>query len=215
MIRFNDRSQVGAFTLIEMIIAITVFTIFIGFVMSTYLSFHRAQQEAALTRSLLLESEATFGLLVDSLKSQMIDYDRYAGEDSSSSDAQFRIAEKFYFGVLDSSDTLITDTLYLIDADGVQTAYVWDEDEETLSLQTENEDGGLDIDLLHSEGINASFVSFEIFPDVDPYDSENTSDDDLQFQPIVQLVMAFSMPGRVRDEVTVDLQTSVTSRFYQ
>ena len=53
-----DKRQKAAFTLIEMIIAITVFTIFIGFAISAYLTFHRADQDALTNRSLLMESEA-------------------------------------------------------------------------------------------------------------------------------------------------------------
>ena len=200
-----------AFTLIEMVIAITVFTIFTGFVMASYLTFHRAQQESAITRSLILETESTMDLMTDSLKEYMIDYDRYADLDPSSADVLYGLVKGAYFGLLDSSDSLVTNMLYLIAGDGTQLSFVWDEYDGELRMQ----EGDGDEILLHSEEFTASFVSFEIFPDVNPYESENISDDDVQFQPIVQVNLSLSAPGRIRDEVVVDLQTSITSRFYQ
>jgi prepilin-type N-terminal cleavage/methylation domain-containing protein len=209
--RFFNVSSSNAFTLIEMVIAITVFTIFIGFVMATYLTFHRAQQEAAITRNLILEAESTLGLLTDSLQENMIDYDRYAADDPSRADALYNLVRDAHFGLLDGSDALVTNTLYLVGSDGAEIAFFWDEENGELGMQ----EGEGDLILLHSEGVSASYVGFEIFPDVNPYESENISDDDVQFQPIVQVNLSLSAPGRIREEVIVDLQTSITSRFYQ
>jgi hypothetical protein len=56
-------------------------------------------------------------------------------------------------------------------------------------------------------------VNFRIFPDENPYD--DPSKDAIQYQPTVQIKITFSLPGRIQEEVTVDFQTSITSRFYQ
>ena len=42
---------------------------------------------------------------------------------------------------------------------------------------------------------------------------ENRGQDDLQYQPIIGIDLVGSLPGRVRDVLSVDLHTSVTSRF--
>ncbi len=212
--RFLSKSSkeeaVEAFTLIEMIIAITVFTIFIGFAMATYLTFHRAQQEAAVVRSLTLEAESTFDLVTEALRENMIDYGRYADEDPSAGDILYEAVYSHY-GFLSMNDTNVTNTLYLIGVDGTQLAFEWDDGEGIFTMQVGDEEPIQ----LHADGIAASFIGFEIFPHVDPYESENISEDDFQFQPIVQVAMTFSAPGHVRDEVELELQTSITSRFYQ
>lgn len=180
----------SAFTLIEMIIAITVFTIFIGFSISAYLTFHRADQEALTTRTLIMSAQGVMSALSDTIRESSIAYD--------------------------SLSMLSTSELHLLSADGdVETVYVWDSVEETLSMQTFDSAGDplTDAVLLHSENTTVSYVSFSIFPSENPRD--NPTEDALQYQPFVTIDLSFSMPGRVREEVTMDLHTSVTTRFYQ
>ncbi|MEK9159418.1 MAG: type II secretion system protein [Patescibacteria group bacterium] len=180
----------SAFTLLEMIIAITVFTIFIGFAISTYLMFHRADQEALAMRSLMLETQGTMDLISDAVKENTIDYAYY-------------------------NDGLSSDVLALRSPDGqTETVFIWDEEVETLSLFTidENDVASSPV-LLHSETTRVPYVHFRIFPDKNPY--ENSTEEAIQYQPTVQMEITFSMPGRVQEEITVDFQTSITSRFYQ
>lgn len=203
-----------AFTLLEMIIAITVFTIFIGFAISTYLMFHRADQEALAMRSLMLETQGTMDLIADAVKENTIDYAFYSEDLDSDILANVRtdLFTNFDFA---NSHTITDSTLALRSPDGQsETVFIWDEDEETLSLFTIDENSVASTPvLLHSETTRVPYVNFRIFPDENPY--ENSTDDAIQFQPTVQIEITFSMPGRVQEEVTVDFQTSITSRFYQ
>lgn len=203
-----------AFTLLEMIIAITVFTIFIGFAISTYLMFHRADQEALAMRSLMLETQGTMDLIADAVKENTIDYAFYSEDLDSDILANVRtdLFTNFDFA---NSHTITDSTLALRSPDGQsETVFIWDEEEETLSLFTIDENSVASTPvLLHSETTRVPYVHFRIFPDENPY--ENSSDDAIQFQPTVQIEITFSMPGRVQEEVTVDFQTSITSRFYQ
>ncbi len=212
------KSQ-GAFTLIEMTISITVFTIFLGFSMSTFLTFHRAQQEAATTRSMMLEMESVMTLLTEDLKTHKLDYDYYdvdKGFDTLRAPGQSLLSRLS----LATSDGLMTNTLALETADGGQMIFDWDDVEEDLTVQIfdaagDELDGYLQPINLNSVESRVSHVSFNIFPSKDPYDPINSKEDDLQYQPIVQVNMTFARPGRVRPEVQLDLQTSITSRFYQ
>jgi len=203
-----------AFTLLEMIIAITVFTIFIGFSISTYLMFHRADQEALATRSLMLETQGTLDFITDAVKENTIDY-AYYNEDSSEdilSGVRSDLFTNFDFG---NSHSINDSTLALRSADGkTETVFIWDEEAETLSLFTIDEEGTESVPvLLHSETTSVPYVNFRIFPDENPYD--DPSKDAIQYQPTVQIKITFSMPGRIQQDVTVDFQTSITSRFYQ
>jgi prepilin-type N-terminal cleavage/methylation domain-containing protein len=194
----------SAFTLVEMILAITIFSTFIGFVLTTYVTFHRVQQEAAVTREVLMEAENVLLDLTDALKENFIDFDAYAigqGSGDILGDVE-GIAQ---------TEALESNTLYLISPDGAAVIYDWDELVRELVLQQ----GEAEAERIHSEDVYVSHLSFEIFPSVDPYDSVNVGNDDAQFQPIVKIKMTFAASGRASEEVDVSFETSVTSRFYQ
>lgn len=198
-----------AFTLIEMLIAITVFTIFIGFAISTYLTFHRADQDALTQRSLIMDSEAILNQLSDAVRENKIDYEAYGS--GSSEDGN-----PFSPSALTFTDALNEEALYLISADGEQKiTYRWDADEETLSVQYFDADGTATTEeqVLHSEGLTVSDANFRVFPATNPY--EDRTNDEIQYQPMVTFTLNFSMPGRVDPELTLELQTTVTSRYYQ
>ena len=182
-----------AFTLIEMIIAITVFTVFIGFVMTAYMTFHQSQQEAAIVRSVIFEMESATSLISQSIKENSIDYEIYSGEEN---------------------------LLYLLSPDETtHILYIWDDEDETLGIQLFDSDGNVmdgyaEPVLLHSEDTKVTNVKFRIFPSTDPYGIPVNSDQEY-YQPNVQMAMTFERPGRIREDVVIDFQTSVTSRIYQ
>lgn len=191
------------FTLLEMIIAITVFSIFIGFTVASYLSFHRADQEALIERSLIMEAGQVMDILSTEIKSNKIDYSYYsAGE-----------------------DLLSVSVLALRDASGlVRSVYFWDATAKTFSVQKfdmenpanpQEMEGYTNSLPLTSDHVYLNEVEFRIFPQVDPYSSDNFDDTTVAFQPLVTMNLTFATEGRVRSEINLPLQTSVTSRFYQ
>jgi len=188
-----------AFTLIELIISITIFVVFMGFVMAAYLTFHSSQQRVAATRGMLLESESIFNLLGDEMNDHKIHYEYYATESFLGEDISY---------------TLEAQELVLISLDEEEFLRIyWEEDPE------DEEKGHLFYEIdgeeplqLNGIGTSVDFASFRIFPDSNPYDTENQSDPDFpHFQPHVQVKMTLSRG----DEVSIDLQTTFTSRFYQ
>lgn len=214
------KTYSSAFTLIEMIIAITVFTLFIGFAMGGYLTFHRAQQEAAISRTMLLESERVMSQLTTALKENALAYEFYEGAAASPLVSSFSV-----FGV--PQHAIDTNTLVLSDVlAGQELEYHFDSENQALTLQIfelgafgnrEPAPGYGQPLVLHSEAVTFSNVSFRIVPGKDPYSPENIleGDDSLWFQPNVQIKLTALSPGRVRDEIVINLQTSVTSRIYQ
>lgn len=208
-----------AFTLIEMTIAITVFTVFLGFAMATYLSFHRAQLESAVTRSLMLEMESVMTMLTEDAKSKKIDFDYYNADQALDA---LRVPGQSLISRLSlaSSEGVMSNELALLRPEGGRVIFAWDEDQSQLTLQAFDASGRpLDAYAqplaLNSDQTQVTFVSFHIFPGKDPYDPVNAKENEVQYQPIVQIKMTFARPGRVRDIVEMDLQSSITSRFYQ
>ena len=205
-----------AFTLIEMIIAITVFTIFIGFAVSTYLTFHRADQDALTTRSMTMEGEAILSELSDAVRENKIDYAAYEVMSGGGGAFTGVGARGLTVPTLSIGDALNESMLYLVSADGEERrVYTWDSEEETLSVQYFDADGKsmAEPQVLHSESVKVSYVNFKIFPGRNPY--ENRTEDALQFQPMVGFSLEFTSEGRMDKELTFELQTTVTSRFYQ
>ncbi len=218
------RLKAPAFTLIEVIIAITVFSVFIGFVVSAYLSFHRADQEALVTRTLMMEGGKVMDQLTADLKANKIDYFYYEGDSGPRDPGRGALPDAFE-ALLEGDHVLNEEVLALRSADELtRILYVWDSDEKTLTLQKfdmTDETNPLTMDgytnplALTSEQVYLNEVNFRIFPDVDPYDLENASNDEVAYQPVVTLNLTFAAAGRVREEVSLPLQTTVTSRFYQ
>lgn len=192
-----------AFTLIEMIIAITVFTIFIGFSISAYLTFYRANQDALANRSLLMSSEAILNELSDATRENKIDYVAYA---LASGGGSIPMASSF-------GKALNEQTLRLISPDGQeQIVYSWDADDESLSVKRAENGGAFsEPQRLNSEGLTVSYVNFRIFPETDTY----AEGSEVHYQPMVTFDLSFSMLGRMTETLMLDLKTTVTSRFYQ
>jgi prepilin-type N-terminal cleavage/methylation domain-containing protein len=216
----TSRLKAPAFTLIEMIIAITVFSIFIGFAVSAFLSFHRADEEALVDRSLVMEGGQVMDTLTTDIKANKIDYEYY---DESSGGSAFTSAFTSSFS---SGDHVWNKSiLALRSPDGLtRTVYEWDSEAKTLTVQKFDMTDPLNVLTaagytealpMTSDHVYLNDVNFRIFPDVDPYDAANASDDSTAFQPVVTMNLTFAAEGRVRDEVTLPLQTTVTSRFYQ
>lgn len=184
-----------AFTLVELLIAITVFSIFIAFGMTAFSVFHRAQIDAATSREMMFELDQNMELITEAVKENKIDY-----------------------------KTMKINTLALLSADGNERiVFAWDPEALTLTLQKfdKNANGefveaaGFEKPVvLHSDSIKVKDLSFRIFPREDPYDFENNNTTDF-YQPNVKVKMTYGVPGLARPEIDIDFATTITSRVYQ
>lgn len=217
----TSRLKAPAFTLIEMIIAITVFSIFIGFAVSAFLSFHRADEEALVDRSLVMEGGQVMDTLTTDIKTNKIDYEYY---DESSGGSALSSAFTSAFSISIGDHVWNQSILALLSPDGLtRTLYVWDSEAKTLTVQKFDMSSGNSAEMpgypdalpMTSDHVYLNDVNFRIFPDVDPYDIANASDQETAFQPVITMNLTFAAEGRVKDEVILPLQTTVTSRFYQ
>lgn len=212
----------SAFTLVEILISITIFVIFMGFSMGAYLTFHRAQLEASITRGMMLEGEQIMNMVTTSVKENKI---AYAAYDSNSPFSLFSPVSMSLFNLAD--EAIETDTLILSELNtGNEMEIHWDADEEVLTQQWFTFDEGgqrepmagyLEPLRLHSETVDVSFAEFRIVPGKDPYDAENIlgNQEEYWYQPMVQMKITMKAKGSIREEILFDLQTSVTSRVYQ
>ncbi len=184
----------SAFTLLEMIIAITVFTIFIGFSIRTYLNFERADQEALLQRHLTFEGQRVLDVLTEAVQTQHIDYSAYVNRGQT--------------------DQLQGTELFLRSVDGTRTQhFFWNVPEQRLVVQTTTVGGATETEGLTSSGVEVTALSFTIFPSDDPTSAVNRLNNDLQFQPVVWVDLTLESDGVVRERLVLPLHTAVTTRF--
>lgn len=201
----------SAFTLIEMVVAITIFTIFIGMAIGSFLFFHKAQQDAAASRTLIFEAENIVTIMTELVKENKIDYS---------------YKECVLCGDFEFVDAKNTDKIVFLSLDGLtQTIVELDDEEEVLTIlkknlnlisgEFENADAYDEAALLHTNDVYIESVNFRIFPNEDPFDPENVSDNDVQYQPNVKIEMTLKTLSRSGAEKTLNFETTLTSRIYQ
>jgi len=180
-----------AFTLMEMLVSITIFTLFIGFAMGSMNFFYRVQREAAQERFLLMEMQSALDHMTLFLQEHPLDYSAYA-ENSGGG-------------------------LFVLDAEGNHWSIVLEEGkllERAVDSAGQPLPGYAEARPLQDPAVVVDEFKVQVYPEKDPYASENRGEDAAQYQPIVGIDLVGSLPGRVRENLTVDLHTSVTSRLY-
>ena len=183
------------FTLIEMLVAMSIFVIFIGVLISSYTDIVKSQQEANDYRVLYSDARRVFDKLTEEIRGSAVYY-----------------AEGTDY-------TNVNESLKLVSLDGqgeVVFEYNGEEGElwfgEAVKGIVENE-----YSLIGSGDSRISVSEFNVFvsPVDDPYKEENVFADGIQFQPKVTVFATFEMERRKGGSpYSVDLQTTISSRFY-
>lgn len=187
-----------AFTLLEMVIAITIFTIFMGTAIGLYNLFHRSLNQTADTRELLFESEHVVSQLTEWIKNYEVDYSKYTS------------------GVL--VEPLVVQRLNLIDPDtSEQLTLNWDQNNEQLFIQKNDETGfpkpGYEQPvLMHDEMVKIPGAEFWIYP---PEKADPLGGDlKLDYHNLVSFDLLFERPSRTGKSLSINLKSSVSSRRY-
>ncbi len=175
------------FTLVEMLIAMTVFLIFIGVVMNSYFGIVRSMHEANEYRIMYAEARHVFDRLSDEIRNSAIIYYE---------------AVSYQSGI---------DKLRLMATDGsYQKTFEYDGENLVLS------DGEFESEpyQLNSDEVKISDLKFYVSPAKDPYNPQNTAASNLQFQPKVTITATFVRELSGNKTYSFELQTTVSSRFY-
>lgn len=221
------RLRTRAFTLVELIISMLIFTIFIGVVASTFLLVSRSLREANEVRKVYTEARAIMDRLTQDVRLNTLDYGCY--EDAAN--GSFDYGSSFGECSVGLSGTGSTSMLALISSDGLhRTVYRFGQNSggvgvfSVLKLDW-NENGIGGGEWVPAEGFSSSvgFVAFEnesvvlqnigfvIAPLASPASLENFT----QFQPSVHVVIeARSTSSRLTESIPVSLQSTISSRVY-
>lgn len=225
--KINNRQK--GFTLIEVLIALTIFVILMTVVSSSYLNIARSQREANAIREIYSEVRYLFNLIGEQAREKTIDYGcprtielnedditRPIDQGSTSTVCSdlFILQNENYLALVNrtSSERVI---FKLNDIDGDKKMMMYREAKEqngsAWSPEPGYEQGFVEIEL---NGINIKDIKFEKAPLEDPFDPKNVSCGLIQIQPSVTIYASIEAEKESVSTFSFDLQTSFSSRVY-
>lgn len=217
------RRSVRAFTLVELIVSMLLFTIFIGVVTSTYLSVSRSLRQSAEIRQVYGQARFVMDRFTQDVRLNTIDYACFEDGSDGLYDYQSSYQECASVSLSSEGETSV---LALISADGShRTVYAFDETEglsvleldwdETSSDWTPSSGYASGTQLFQFEGAELASVQFVVKPLSSPYDSDHYIDAATQYQPSVHvMILARSTSSILEEAVQVRLQSTLSSRVY-
>ena len=204
-------SQKG-FTLIEMLISMGIFVVFMGVLLNSYTYVIKAQREANDYRLLYSEARRVFDVITEEVRENAVYY----------YDPIPLIGETDSLKLLSKDGTTVKE--FSLNDDGVlrlgeapfkiEHRVAFDDIVEPLvqgemeyySLMTANESGG---------GVNIETIVFKVYPGRDPYLDSNVMNNGIQFHPQVTVEAKFKMEKRgAGDPYYLYLRTTISSRLY-
>lgn len=215
------KTQKG-FTLIEVLIALSIFMIFITSISSAYLNIARSQRQANAVRAVYSEMRYIFDLIGQEARSKTIDYGCPGSIKENTTETSA--------GCLELNGVPRTDYLALVNDEGTQrTVFLVKDDIENdmkkLYYYKEEKDANSNVwnrakgfekgySEIELRNIKLNNFAFEISPLVDPFDTGNITCGAVQFQPAVSLYTSISTVNEQAGNFNLDLQTTVSSRVY-
>jgi len=206
-----------AFTLIELIVSLTIFTLFVGVIASTFIVMSRSLQQANEVRKVYTEARGLMDRLTQDIRLYTLDYDCY--EDSQNATLDLLECENRQIDG-GNGETLF---LALISPDGMERVmYDFDDVDQEVQILKWDFDG---TDWVRADGFYSGWQTldtelvevrqliFHVAPLVSSY--ENGRHAGAQFQPSVQIYLeAGSSVSRFGELHSVELQSAVSSRVY-
>ena len=192
------------FTLIEMLVAMAIFVMFMTVLINTYTYIVRQQQATNEKRALYVEARKVFDALGNELRDGMVDY---LADKDSVPDCK----------VPSASGSSKSEVLCLVSKDDSTRRRISVEGER-VKIESRFRDSvsgvfGSDKEaFLHSEEVKVKTLDFYIYPLIDPYDLEHATYDTAQFQPMVTVYAEFYLEEFPDD--LLKLQTTISSRIY-
>lgn len=207
----NDFKQ--GFTLMELLISMVMFVLFLGLVAGSYINIVRAHKEANEIRKMYSDVRGLVDLLAEEIRLGTVDYDCYYGaiQDGSCADgvASSLVAGRSGYLALMRKDGLRKAVFYY---DGVSVNIMYFVKNPAGWAPAPGFENGFR-DLL-SHKVEVSHLSFAIFPDVNPYSKDNYYKNEKQFQPKVTIFMTVKTSESVKSNFMLNFQTTVSSRVY-
>lgn len=186
--RIHSRNRAG-FTLIEMVISITIFMIFVSIVASSFSTLVRANRIANETQKIYFSVRGIFDTFATAVRNGTIDYS------------------------FECIPNAVAHKVCVVHNDGVnREVYTWNDEKKKLFVQKQ---ARADMDFpwspsspteaMNDESLPLEEVVLNIFPTKNPYDQASAYDATVQWQPALTISM------KVRGTT---LRTTYSSRTY-
>src|SRR3989339_725021 len=217
VMNFKNKIRQNAFTLIELTVAITIFSVFIAVMSSSYLFITRMIRDTQVAKNVNAEVVEVIDNIVNSARVSLIDYDCYSGDINTDFVCIYIDGESdegLEDGILKSSYLVLLSpekdkrTIFRIKENKAQILkQTW------INEQFVADDGFENIDAeplgfkdLTSANVVVTEGKFYITPNKDPF----VSFMNLQYQPQVTVKMIFESKGQVRTKISIPIKTTVT-----
>ena len=192
--KISSQPNQCAFTLIEMVIAVAIFSIAIVIISGIFLSTIKAQRKASAILEAQAEARYALEVMTRKIREGYIDYD-YSGYSGGITSPEVELALKD----LDGNPIIFFQDTTCDDADSSPCI--------KMSL-------GGNTQLLTGKGLKVNNLKFYISPLEDPFIPD--FDPSTGNQPRVTIVMTIQSVGTRPEQIaTVFLQTTASSRYYQ
>ena len=201
--------------MIELLVSMVIFVIFMGIVATSFTDIVRAQKEANEIRKMYSEVRNFADTLSEEARLGSIDYDCYAGAPAFANTCPEQLA-----AIVDGRST----DLALVRKDGLQkTIFRYDPEFKKVQIvKYDKAEGGAwkftpgygGFRDAMGDSVSVEKLSFAVNPDVNPYSQENVYASEKQFQPKVTLFMSVKNGANVKSAFNLDFQTTVSSRVY-
>ncbi len=195
------------FTLVETLIALGIFAMFMSILIGSYSGIVRSLKEANDYRIMYSDARRVFDTVVAELREGIVDY-----------------GNNVYGGVC-SNPILLNGSkneIYMISKDGGSVTKIFQDDvkygetsgvEKTRGVIKVSKSIGNEI-TLNSPVVNVKEFQVFAYPHLDPYDLQNVFKDAYQFQPFVLVKAVFEKEKFNGELFSVSFETAISSRIY-
>jgi len=213
----NNKTLKSGFTLLELVVALAIFMIFIGAIMNSFISLTTTQQKANLSREASAEAKDLLNYISVEAREKRIDYSCKNGGTEDNADfslncGNIQIGEDLLFITNDGLERIIVRKERNDETDFYTVSAIKQTRDNLISSwDSENETP------LHSERLKIRNVNFETTPNFDPYDYSLVQPE-LE-QPKVQIILNIERNSKTESATASEtppivIQTTISSRSY-
>lgn len=199
----NLKFKNGAFTLIEMLISISISMLFLGIIAGSFATLTKANKNANDAQKIYREARFVFDTVSQEIKSGKIDYECVEGTDRDCIENQYADFQKSVLALL--HDGGFERTLLRFSGNAVE-----------IKRQTRNTLwapwNASSWQPLTSEKLPIRNGYFNVFPEKDPYDELNAEDNGSQWQPSIGV---FLETGELTFKTTYSSRTYGETSLYK
>lgn len=194
-----------AFTMVELLVAMSIFMVFVALSAGSYIGLMKANRLASETQRTYRDVRHVFDTFADEVHNYQIDYNCFA-QGNGDPDCIQNGSTPSVVGFINNDGQYIYRRLYFFSDNTIKVK---------KQIKSPNDFAWRDMtsapESLTSAETKFSGVSFSIFPNKNPYDADNLEDASVQWQPslTISILKEGKTPGTIQE-----YRTTFSSRSY-